>query len=69
MNLRASQVSQVVKNLPAKAGKVRDRDSGRSPGEGYGNSLQCSCLENPRARGAWWATVLRAAKSDTIEAT
>ena len=30
---------------------------GRSPGEGNGNPLQCSCLENPMDRGAWWATV------------
>ena len=30
---------------------------GRSPGEGKGNPLQCSCLENPMDRGAWWATV------------
>ena len=30
---------------------------GRSPGEGNGNSLQPSCLENPMARGAWQATV------------
>ena len=26
-------------------------------GEGNGSPLQCSCLENPRARGAWWAAV------------
>ena len=31
--------------------------SGRSRGEGRGNPLQCSCLENPVDRGAWWATV------------
>ena len=31
--------------------------SGRSPGEGNGNPLQYSCLENPMDRGAWWATV------------
>ena len=31
--------------------------SGRSPGAGHGNPLQYSCLENPRDRGAWWATV------------
>ena len=30
---------------------------GRSPGEGNGNSLKYSCLENPMDRGAWWATV------------
>ena len=31
--------------------------SGRSLGEGNGNSLQYSCLGNPRDRGAWWAAV------------
>ena len=31
--------------------------SGRSPGEGNGNPLQCSCLENPMDRGVWEATV------------
>ena len=31
--------------------------SGRSPGEGNGNPLQCSCLENPMDRGAWEAIV------------
>ena len=31
--------------------------SGRSPGEGNGNPLQYSCLENPTDRGAWWTTV------------
>ena len=30
---------------------------GRSPGEGNGNPLKYSCLENPIDRGAWWATV------------
>ena len=32
---------------------------GRSPGEGKGYPLQYSCLENPKNRGAWWATVHR----------
>ena len=31
--------------------------SGKSPGGGYGNLLQCSCLENPMDRGAWRATI------------
>ena len=31
--------------------------SGRLPGEGNGNPLQYSCLENPMDEGAWWATV------------
>ena len=34
-------------------------------GEGNGNPLQCSCLENPRDRGAWWAAVYGVAKSQT----
>ena len=37
----------------------------RSPGEGYGNPLQISCLENPMDRGAWWPTVHWVAKSQT----
>ena len=36
--------------------------SGRSPGEGNGNPLQCSCLENSADRGSWWATVQRVAR-------
>ena len=36
--------------------------SGRSPGEGNGNLLQYSCLENPMDIGAWWAAVHGAAK-------
>ena len=38
--------------------------SGRSPGEGNGNPLQSSCLENPMDGGAWWATVCEVTKSD-----
>ena len=38
---------------------------GRSPGEGNGNPLQYSCLENLMDRGAWWATVHRVTKSQT----
>ena len=37
--------------------------SGRSPGEGNGNPLQYSCLENPMDRGAWQATVHGVTKS------
>ena len=52
--LWASQVAQWVKNLSAKqetreAGSIPG--SGRSPGEGHGNPLQYSCLENPMDRG------------------
>ena len=55
---RASQVELVVKNPPANAGDIRDMSSipgwGRYPGEGNGNPLQYSCLENSMDRGAWW---------------
>ena len=66
--LRVSLVAQAVKNLPAKQEtQVGSLDliagSGRSPGEGNGNSLQYSCLGNPMNRGAWWATVHGVAKS------
>ena len=58
----------VVKNPPANAGDIRDEDSipglGRSPGEGHGNALQYSCLENPMDRGAWWAIAPGVAKSE-----
>ena len=37
--------------------------SGRSPGEGNGNPLQHSCLEDPMGRGVWWATVHGVTKS------
>ena len=40
---------------------------GRSPGEGNGNPLQDSCLENPMDGGAWWAAVHGVTKSDTTE--
>ena len=39
--------------------------SGRSPGGGHGNPLQCSCLETPVDRGAWWAAVHQVAQSWT----
>ena len=38
---------------------------GRSPGEGNGNPLQYSCLENSMDGGAWWATVRGVAKDRT----
>ena len=67
MNLGASQVVIVVKNMLANAGDIRDTGlipgSRRSPGGGNGNPLWCSCLENPTDRGAWQATVHRVAKN------
>ena len=63
----AFQVALLIKNLLAYAGDVRDTGStpglGRSFGEGHDNPLQYSCLENPRGRGAWQATVHGVAKS------
>ena len=48
----------MVKNLPANAGEVGSvSGSGRSPGEGSGNPLQCTCQGKPMDRGAWQATV------------
>ena len=59
----------VVKNRPAKVGDKRDTGSipglARSPGEGNGNPLQHSCLENSMDRGAWQATVHGVKKSQT----
>ena len=59
----------MVKNLPANVGDTGDLGlipgSGRSPGEGNGNPLQYSCLENPMDRGASQATVYGVAKSWT----
>ena len=56
----------MVKNLPANGGDLGSiPGSGRSPLEGNGNPLQCSCLENPMDRGAWRATVHGVAESQT----
>ena len=59
----------MVKNLPANVGDIRDAGSLSGAGKilwrRAGNSLQCSCLENPMDRGAWWGIVHRVAKSRT----
>ena len=66
---RTSHVAWVVKKLPATEGDLRDAGLipglGRSPGEGHGNLLQYSCLENPTDRGPWQAIVHAVAKSWT----
>ena len=59
----ASEVKASACNLGSVLGSVPV--SGRSPGEGNGNPLQYSCLENPMEGGAWWATVHGVTKSQT----
>ena len=56
----------MVNNLPVNAGDSGSiSGQGRCAGGGNGNPLQCSRLENPMDRGAWWATVHRVPKSQT----
>ena len=58
----------MAKNPPANAGDMGSIPKlGRSPGEGNGNPLQYSCLENPMDRGDRWATVHGIADSGTTE--
>ena len=68
----ASPLAQLVKNLPAMQGTqetwVRSLVWEDPPGEGNGNPLQYSCVENPMDREACQATVHRVTKSDTTEA-
>ena len=60
----------VVKNSPAYAGDIRDVGAlpglGKSPGEGHGNQLQYSCLENSMDRRAQGATVDGVAQSQDM---
>ena len=67
--MRLEQNSLVVQTVKASAYNAGDPGSipgsGRSPGEGNGNPLQYSCLENPMDGGAWLATVHGVAKSWT----
>ena len=59
----------MVKNLPNSVRDIREvgsiPGSGRYSGGGLGNSLQCSCLENPMDKGAWWFTAHGVAGSRT----
>ena len=60
-------MAQVVKKSACNAGDPSlIPGSGRSPGGGYGNPLQYSCLENPMDRGAWQALVHGITKSQTL---
>ena len=59
-------VAQMVKHPPAgDSGSISG--SRRSLGEGNGNTLQYSCLENSSTRGAWWVTVHVVAESHVAE--
>ena len=70
VTFQASQVALVVKNMPANA---RDAGSvpgsGRFPGGGHGNPLQCSCLENPTSEKPRGYSPWGHSESDTTEAT
>ena len=56
----------MIKNLPVNSGDMGlIPGSGRSPGGGNGNPLQCSSLGNPMDRGAWQAIVHGVSKSQT----
>ena len=60
-------LAQTVKRLPTmRETQVRSLGREHLPGEGNGNPLQYSCLENPMDGGAWWATVHGVAKSQTL---
>ena len=62
----ASLVAQLVKESAFNVGDLGSIPGlGRSSGEGNGNPLQYSCLENPMDRGEWWSTVHGVTKSRT----
>ena len=69
VSLQGFPGGSVIKNPPINAGEAGVVGSipgwGRSPERGNGNPLQYSCWENPTDRGAWWATVSGATKSQT----
>ena len=65
-SIRASLVAQMVKHLPAiQETWVQSLGQEDSPGEGNGNPLQYSCLENPMDGGAWKAAVHGVAEGRT----
>ena len=63
---RPSLVAQMVKDLSTMQERwVRSLGQEDTPGEGNGNPLQYSYLENSMDRGAWWVTIYGVAKSQT----
>ena len=62
--LPGTLLTEALRNLHANAGDPGSISGlERSPGEGNGNPLQYSCLENPMDKGAWWAAVHGVTKS------
>ena len=60
----------MAKNPPANADvEAGSTLGGKVPWGGQGDPLQCSCLEAPKDRGAWWPTVYEAAELDRTEVT
>ena len=70
-NIKTFQVVSMVKEPACQCRRCKRPGLipgwGRSPGEGNGNPLQHSCLENPTDRGAWWATGHGVTESNTTE--
>ena len=62
--ITSTEIEAVIKKKSPKKQKPRTRC-----GEGNGNPLQYSCLENPRNGGAWWVAVYGVAQSNSTEAT
>ena len=63
-----NKIRDIKETFHAKMGTIKDRnckDLTEADGGGNGNPLQCSCLENPRDGGAWWAAVYGVAQSPT----
>ena len=68
IGLHYTLVAQMIKVSVCNAGDLGSIPGlGRSPGEGNGSPLQCSCLGNPMDRGVWQATVHGVAESHMIE--
>ena len=65
--INSSLVAQMVESACIVGDLGSIPGSGRSPGEGSGNPLQYSCLENPMDRGTWQATVYEVTESNTTE--
>ena len=65
MDMNLSKLQEIVKDREATTERLHFHFSLSCIGEGNGNPLQCSYLENPRDRGAWWAAISGVAQSRT----